>query len=91
MSDEQPPARRARGRPRRETPTESANQRLEADIADWYAKESVRTGIPIATIQRLVLTRYVREREKPPAPIPPPAAAPPTRPSRFARSRYLSE
>jgi hypothetical protein len=83
MSDPQSPARRPRGRPPRDAPSEQAHQRLEPEIADWFYAEAVRTGVPAATLQKMVLTRYARER------IRAQATSQQPRESRFARSRYV--
>jgi hypothetical protein len=82
MSDRSPPPRRRRGRPARLEPTEQAHQRLEPEIADWFYAESVRTGVPAATLQKVVLTQYARERMRAQSTNAP-------RESRFSRSRYL--
>ncbi len=89
MSDQTAtPARRKRGRPPRSTPSEHAHQRLDQEIVDWYCKESLRTDVPVATLQKIVLTQFARGRMRETEAAAHAAVGPP-RESRFARSKYL--
>lgn len=82
-------APRKRGRPPRLTPSEQAHQRLDQDIVDWYCTESVRTGVPVATLQKMVLTQFARGRIRETEAAAHAAPSGQARESRFARSRYL--